>query len=51
MSVKWEIGKEARELDEKSISERLKVERSSKKKIGIALFCYSLIMLFFYFFL
>jgi hypothetical protein len=51
MSIGWEIGKEARELDEKPISERLKVERSSKRKIGIAVFCYSLIMVFFYFFL
>lgn len=51
MSKSWEIGKEARELDEKPITERLKVEKSSKKKIGIALICYSLIMVFFYFFL
>ncbi|MFX1304456.1 MAG: hypothetical protein ACFE9X_13960 [Promethearchaeota archaeon] len=51
MPVRWEIGKEARELDEKPILERLKVEKSSKKKIGIALLCYFLVMIFFYFFL
>ena len=48
MSISREIGKEARELDEKPIIERMKIEKHSIKKIGIALFCYSLIMVLFY---
>lgn len=48
MSISREIGKEARELDEKPIIDRMKVEKNSIKKIGIALFCYSLIMILFY---
>ncbi len=51
MSKSWEIGKEARELDEKPISERLKIEKSSKKKIGVAFIFYSIIMVILYFFL
>jgi len=51
MAKSWEIGKEARELDEKPISERLKLEKNSKKKIGIAFIFYSITMVLLYFFL
>ncbi len=51
MSKSWEIGKEARELDEKPISERLRVERQSIKKIVVALLFYCIIMMLFYFLL
>ncbi|MFW9947359.1 MAG: hypothetical protein ACFFBZ_07905 [Promethearchaeota archaeon] len=47
----WEIGKEARELDEMPISERLRVERRSIKKITVALLFYCIIMVLFYFLL
>ncbi|MFX0020002.1 MAG: hypothetical protein ACFFAK_04905 [Promethearchaeota archaeon] len=47
----WEIGKEARELDEKPISERLRIGRRSIKKISVALLFYSIIMVLFYFLL
>ncbi len=51
MTTKLDIGKEARELDGKSLSERLKVEKRSKVKISIAIICYSLIMTLLYFLL
>jgi len=51
MSTKWEIGKEAKELDEKPISERIRVERKSIKKIGYAMIFYSIVMVLFYYFL
>ncbi len=51
MTLDWEIGKEARELDEKPILERAKIEKSSLKKIIIALIYYSITMLLFYFLL
>jgi hypothetical protein len=51
MSIDWEIGKEARELDEKPIKERLRVERSSIIKLTVALLFYVVIMVFFYFYL
>ena len=51
MSTNLEIGREARELDEKPILERIKIEKHSIKKIVIALCCYSLVMILFYFFL
>ena len=51
MSKSWEIGKEARELDEKPISERLRIERRSIKKISVALLFYCIIMVLFYFLL
>ncbi len=51
MPVVSEIGKEARELDEKPILERLKVEKRSIKKIIIALLFFSLTITLFYFFL
>ena len=45
------IGKEAKELDEKNIAERMKLERNSVKKIFAALFIYILFMVIFYFYL
>ncbi len=51
MLKSWEIGKEARELDEKPISERLRVERRSIIKIAVALLFYCIIMVLFYFLL
>jgi hypothetical protein len=51
MADRWEIGIEAQELDKKSISERMKVERSSIKKFIGALMIYSLFMVLFYFFI
>ena len=49
MAIDWEIGKEARELDEKPILERAKIEKRSIKKISLALVCYFLTMILFYF--
>jgi len=51
MPNNWEIGKEARELDEKSISERMKIERRSIKRLAGALVIYFLTMASFYFLL
>ncbi len=51
MPNNWEIGKEARELDEKSISERMKIERRSIKRLAGAFVIYFLTMLSFYFLL
>ncbi|MFX0040226.1 MAG: hypothetical protein ACFFAB_12875 [Candidatus Heimdallarchaeota archaeon] len=49
MSNSWEVGKEAQELDEKPIKERMKIERRSVKRIGYALIIYSISMIIFYF--
>ncbi|UCC20668.1 MAG: hypothetical protein JSV62_05095 [Promethearchaeota archaeon] len=49
MAIGWEVGKEARELDEKSIKERAKIEGRSIKRVGYALIFYSLIMTIFFF--
>ncbi|MFX0024683.1 MAG: hypothetical protein ACFE9S_20415 [Candidatus Hermodarchaeota archaeon] len=49
MSIKWEIGKEAQELDEKPIKERMKIERNSIKRVGYALILYFITMVLFYF--
>ena len=49
MADNWEIGKEARELDNKSMKERMKIEGRSIKKIVIALIFYSLTMIIFCF--
>ncbi|MHA1658495.1 MAG: hypothetical protein ACTSUT_05150 [Promethearchaeota archaeon] len=46
-----DIGRNARELDKKSISERAKLSKHSIKKIIFAIFCYFTIMTIFYFFL
>jgi len=51
MAIGWDIGKEARELDEKSILERMKIEKHSIKKIVIALLFYFSTMILFYFLL
>lgn len=51
MTVDWEIGKEAQELDEKPIIERAKIEKRSIKRIMIAFICYFLTMLLFSFLL
>ncbi|MHA1438681.1 MAG: hypothetical protein ACTSPD_13995 [Promethearchaeota archaeon] len=46
--MKWEIGKKAKEWDEKNIKERKKIKKSSLKKILIALgfyfFCISVMI-------
>jgi hypothetical protein len=49
MSKSWEIGKEAMELDEKPISERMKIKKRSIMRIGLTLVLYALIMTMFYF--
>ena len=51
MSISWEVGKEARELDKKPIKERMKIEGRSIKRVGYALIFYSLTMILFYFYL
>jgi hypothetical protein len=51
MANNWDVGKEAQELDDKPIIERIKVEGRSIKRIGYALIIYSLTMILFYFFL
>jgi len=51
MSISWEVGKEAQELDKKPIKERIRVEGSSLKRVGYALIIYSLTMVLFYIFL
>lgn len=51
MNLDWEIGKEASELDSKPLKERMKIEKSSIKKIGIAFIFYSITMVLFYIFL
>lgn len=45
------IGKKARDLDQKSIKERMKIDKSAAIRIIIALIVYILIMTLFYFFL
>ena len=51
MADRWEIGKEAQELDNKSLSERMKIGRRSIKKLIGALVIYSVTILLFYFFI
>ncbi|MFX0008059.1 MAG: hypothetical protein ACFFA7_17515 [Promethearchaeota archaeon] len=48
MSISWEVGKEARELDTKPVKERLRIERRSIKRIGYAIIFYSITMFIFY---
>ena len=48
MPVKWEIGEEAKELDQKTILERMKIPKHSIKKIAGAVFLYFLTMGLFY---
>jgi hypothetical protein len=47
----FNIGKEARDLDQKSIKERMKIDKRSGIQIIIALLFYVLVMTLFYFFL
>lgn len=47
----FNIGKEARALDQKSVKERMKIEKRSGIQILIALLFYVLVMTLFYFFL
>ena len=51
MQSNWEIGKEARDLDEKPISERMKIERRSIKRLAGAFDIYFLTMISFFFLL
>ncbi len=51
MPDNWEIGKEAKELDQKSILERIKIEKRSIKRIIGALLIYCFTMILFYFLL
>jgi len=51
MPNNWEIGKEARDLDEKPISERMKIEKRSIKRLAGAFAIYFLTMISFYFLL
>ena len=51
MTNNWEIGKEARDLDEKTISERMKIEKRSIKRLAGAVVIYFLTMISFYFLL
>jgi len=51
MAIEWEIGKEARELDEKPVIERMRVGKRSITKVSIALIFYFVTMVSFYFFL
>ncbi|MBY8983146.1 MAG: hypothetical protein KGD57_09370 [Candidatus Lokiarchaeota archaeon] len=51
MSKSCKIGMEAKELDEKKIVERLKLERKSIKKMIIAILFYILVMIGFNFIL
>ena len=44
----WDIGKEAKELDEKSIKERVKIGRRSIVKIVVAIGIYFLTMYIFW---
>ena len=51
MPNNWEIGEEARDLDGKTISERMKIERRSIKRLAGAFVIYFLTMFSFYFLL
>jgi hypothetical protein len=51
MSKSIDIGKEAKAMDEKRFSERIKLKRSSLFKIMIAVILYFVMMLLFYIFL
>jgi len=45
------IGKKARDLDQKSIKERMKIDKRAAIRIIVALIVYILIMTLFYFFI
>jgi len=51
MPVKWEIGEEAKELNGKTILERMKIPMHSIRKIVGALILYFLTMVLFYIFI
>jgi len=51
MNNNWEIGKEAKELDNKHISERIRVEKSIFKKVVGATLIYFITMTIFSIFL
>jgi len=51
MPNSWEIGKEAKELDEKTIFERMKIESRSIKRVAGAFAIYFVMMISFYFLL
>ncbi|MFX0028665.1 MAG: hypothetical protein ACFE8B_05620 [Candidatus Hermodarchaeota archaeon] len=51
MSIEWEIGREAQELDKKTIIERMKIQRRSINKIALAISFYLVVMIIFYFIL
>lgn len=51
MLKRWEIGKEARELDERPIKERVRIKKRSLMKLSIALLFYCIVMVLFYFLL
>lgn len=51
MSKQWNIGDEARLLNEQSLKKRMKIEGRSLKKIFLALIIYACIMTFFMVFL
>jgi len=43
----WNIGSEAREIDSKSLKERLKIEKTTIKRIGFAVLFYFVTMVIF----
>ena len=47
----WDIGREAKEIDEKPIYKRMKIGKTSIKKIAGSLIIYFIMMYFFYLFL
>ncbi|MFX1259764.1 MAG: hypothetical protein ACFFAN_18080 [Promethearchaeota archaeon] len=47
MAKEWNIGNEAKLLDEKSIKERMKIEGRSVKKMFVALLIYIAVMTLF----
>ncbi len=51
MLKEWDIGREARELDDKNIIDRIRLEKHSIKRIIFALMIYFLTMYIFYLFL
>lgn len=51
LTIGWEIGKEAKEIDEKPIAERIRVPKRTIKRMFGALCIYFITMALFYFFL
>lgn len=48
MSRKWDIGQEAKKLDQKSIRERMRLEKKTYLKMLAFVFVYLTIMLYLY---